>query len=180
MTPALSTGLSCFHVSDHPHMMLDRHTLWDTCVSAASRDTRNLVQVFADQLDAWMEEFHGLLNFQTAALPESDPEKETLPDAVRAVAPTRAHAPPRRPRFCAVPAARSPRASAMRSVATNSVLSGLPGITRAASIWQGEIVACHAYAGVCHRRPSRTYLSASMRGTCKSTTSKSVAAKQAT
>ena len=42
-----------------------------------------VVQVFADQLDAWMEEFHGLLTFQTAALPESDPEKETLPDAVR-------------------------------------------------------------------------------------------------
>ena len=43
----------------------------------------HMSQVFADQLDAWMEEFHGLLNFQTAALPESDPEKETLPDAVR-------------------------------------------------------------------------------------------------
>ncbi len=52
-------------------------------VPAAGRDTGYLVvQVFADQLDAWMEEFHGLLNFQTAALPESDPEKETLPDAV--------------------------------------------------------------------------------------------------
>ena len=30
-----------------------------------------------------MEEFHGLLTFETSTLPESDPEKETLPDAVR-------------------------------------------------------------------------------------------------
>ena len=29
-----------------------------------------------------MAEFHGLLTFETSALPESDPEKETLPDAV--------------------------------------------------------------------------------------------------
>ena len=39
--------------------------------------------MFADTLDAWMGEFHGLLDFETSALPESDPEKETLPDAVR-------------------------------------------------------------------------------------------------
>ena len=30
-----------------------------------------------------MVEFHGLLTFETSALPESDREKETLPDAVR-------------------------------------------------------------------------------------------------
>ena len=40
------------------------------------------LQLFANSLDAWMAEFHGLLTFETSALPESDPEKETLPDAV--------------------------------------------------------------------------------------------------
>ena len=55
---------------------------WQTHASAADCLAAHVVQVFADQLDAWMEEFHGMLNFQTAALPESDPEKETLPDAV--------------------------------------------------------------------------------------------------
>lgn len=40
------------------------------------------LQLFAGTLDAWMAEFHGLLTFETSALPESDPEKETLPDAV--------------------------------------------------------------------------------------------------
>ena len=41
------------------------------------------LQVVAGSLDAWMEEHHALLTFETSVLPESDPEKETLPDAVR-------------------------------------------------------------------------------------------------
>ena len=45
------------------------------------------LQLFAGTLDAWMAEFHGLLAFETSALPESDPEKETLPDAVGYSAP---------------------------------------------------------------------------------------------
>ena len=41
-------------------------------------------QEFEKTLDAWMAEFHSLLTYDNAALAESDPERESAVEAVKA------------------------------------------------------------------------------------------------
>ena len=107
-----------------------------------------LVQVFADQLDAWMEEFHGLLSFQTAAVPESDPEKETLPDAVRGQRwAARMHVYVLRAWVSDGASGRALRAAAMSCATRGSVASSLHVQLRW-HVWQTELVA-HVMGRAC-------------------------------
>lgn len=61
--------------------------LWLTCSGLPSLCLMHLdgcAQEYEAVLDKWMAEFHYLLTYNNAALAESDPEKESVVDAVKA------------------------------------------------------------------------------------------------